>query len=142
MIPSPTEQAIISAAKPILTCNQIAEVLGFNYLTVWRCVHKYGIVIKTNGNVKPGKVYTPPKQINRLTEKQKVLLTKSACKQKTILDLCRLIKCGSYDVVWRFCTKHKLPYKMKWEAKKERQQAYKSGIFNVDGIGKRNTWLV
>lgn len=82
------------------------------------------------------------KQPNRLTEEQKVLLTKLACKQKTIADLCRLIKCNSYDVVWRFCTKYNLPYKMKWEVKKERQKQYKSGIFDVEEVGKFATWLI
>lgn len=81
------------------------------------------------------------KQPNRLTEHQKIEITKLACKQKTILDLCRLVKCNSYDVVWRFCTKHKLPYKMKWEAKRERQQTYKAGVFNVDSVGHA-TWLI
>lgn len=80
------------------------------------------------------------KQPNRLTEEQKVLLTKLACKQKTIADLCRLVKCNSYDVVWRFCTKHNLPYKSKWEAAKE--PAKKEGIFDVEEVGKFATWLI
>lgn len=137
------ERVIIAAASPDLTCYQIAEAANVSYQMVYRCVAKFNIEVKKNYNRKSdGKTYKPPKQVNRLTEEQKIQLVKLASKQKTILDLCRLIKCGSYDVVWRFCTKHELPYKMKWEAKKERKQAYKSGVFNVDSVGKHYTWLV
>lgn len=148
MTPHPTsltvaERVILQAASPELTCYEIAEAANVSYQMVYRCVKKFNIQVKKNYNRKSdGKVYVPPKQINRLTEEQKIQLVKEASRQKTIADLCRLIKCNSYDVVWRFCTKHELPYKMKWEAKKERKQAYKSGVFNVDSRGKHYTWLV
>jgi len=82
------------------------------------------------------------KQPNRLKETQKVKLIKLASRDRTILDLCRLIGCKSYDVVWRFCTKHDLPYKMKWELRKEKEVKKCANVFDVDSLNKGYTWLV
>ncbi len=138
------EKIILKAASPELTCYEIAEAANVSYQSVYRCVAKFNIQIKKNYNKKSeGKVCLPQKQINRLTEKQKILLTKFASKERTILDLCRLVKCGSYDVVWRFCTKYKLEYKMKWELKKEkeekkeRQQEVQIGHFRWEDFENR-----
>lgn len=132
------EKAVLKAASPNLSADQIADICGQTYHQVYRIVTKFNVQIKKNPNKKrEAKVYKEPKQINRLTEAQKILLTKSATTATTIHHLCRIIKCGSYDVVWRFCTKHKLPYKMKWEAKKEKPQSKKNGVFRWEDFENR-----
>lgn len=123
------EKAVLKVASPSLSCMEISEIAGVNYLQAYRCIRKFNLEIKRKNNErKDPKQYTPIKQKNKLTIAHKIELTKSASKDKTIYDLCKLIKCGSYDVVWRFCTKHKLPYKMKWEAKREKPKP-KSNVF-------------
>ena len=130
LIPTEREQMIIDTASPELSCTEIADILSIEYLVVWRCVHKFKVAVKKNPNRKIEiKSYAPPKAPKRLTEQQKVTLSIEASRQKTIKDLCRIIRFGSYDTVWRFCTKHKLPYKMKWEAKKEKVAVKNSEVF-------------
>jgi hypothetical protein len=80
-------------------------------------------------------------QKNRLTESQKVQLATLASKELSIADLCRKIGCKSYDVVWRFCVKNDLPYKLRTD---RRQKSHKQaeGYFDVNNLMPGYTWLI
>lgn len=126
MIPSPTEQAIINAAKPELHAIDISIAAEVSLQSVYRCVRKYGLIIK--------------KFKNDLTEDQKETIRAMASPETGVKAIREVIGCTRFQIEC-FLEEEGLPKKRSKSLRKEIQMD-QNGIFNVDGIGKKNTWLV
>lgn len=123
---SSVEKRILAVASPELCAQDIALAAYVTAQDVYRCVKKYGVEIRRF------KI--------ELTTEQEEQIRAMASPETGLKEISETVGCTRYQAKC-FLEEEGLPRRRSKSLRKEIQMD-QNGIFNVDGIGKRNTWLV